>query len=72
MDTYPLISVIVQACNVAPFLKECSDSIAHQSCRNEMALDIKSIDKSAKFDFVIRVAPLRWCYKFFKWIQRIR
>ena len=32
----------------------------------------KLIDKSAKFDFVLRVAPLRWCYRFFKWLQKIR
>lgn len=32
----------------------------------------KLIDKSGEIDFVMRVPPLRWCYKFFRWIQRIR
>ncbi|MCR5464856.1 MAG: glycosyltransferase [Bacteroidales bacterium] len=30
------------------------------------------IDKSENIDFVTRVAPLRWMYQFFRWLQRIR
>ena len=32
----------------------------------------KLIDKSAKFDFVMRIPPLRWGYSFFKWLQRVK
>ena len=32
----------------------------------------KLIAKADEFDFVMRVAPMRWVYSFFKWLQKIK
>ena len=48
MDTFPLISVIVPVYNVAPYLEECLDSVAHQSYPNfeVILVDDGSTDES--------------------------